>query len=34
VAGPPVMVDAVSGVLQGKGMAQRDIHADAFHNQP
>lgn len=34
VAGPPVMVEAVSAVLQAKGMASRDIHADAFHNQP
>lgn len=34
VAGPPVMVEAVSSVLQSKGMALRDIHADAFHNQP
>lgn len=34
IAGPPVMVDAVSASLQSKGMAVRDIHADAFHNQP
>lgn len=33
IAGPPVMVDAVSATLRDKGLASRDIHADAFHNQ-
>lgn len=30
VAGPPAMVDAVTAVLERKGVARRDIHADAF----
>ena len=33
LAGPPVMVEAATGMLKSKGLAQRDIHADAFHNQ-
>lgn len=33
LAGPPVMVEAATEVLKSKGMAQRDIHADAFYNQ-
>lgn len=31
VAGPPAMVDAVSAVLHSLGLAQADIHADAFY---
>jgi CDP-4-dehydro-6-deoxyglucose reductase/ferredoxin-NAD(P)+ reductase (naphthalene dioxygenase ferredoxin-specific) len=34
LAGPPAMVDAVSGVLLRQGLEQRDLHADAFYNQP
>ncbi|HTW85363.1 MAG TPA: 2Fe-2S iron-sulfur cluster-binding protein [Candidatus Sulfotelmatobacter sp.] len=30
VAGPPVMVDAVSELLTARGLAKRDLHADAF----
>jgi CDP-4-dehydro-6-deoxyglucose reductase/ferredoxin-NAD(P)+ reductase (naphthalene dioxygenase ferredoxin-specific) len=30
VAGPPVMVDAVSALLTERGLATRDLHADAF----
>jgi ferredoxin-NAD(P)+ reductase (naphthalene dioxygenase ferredoxin-specific) len=30
VAGPPVMVDAVTALLEARGLAKRDIHADAF----
>ena len=33
IAGPPVMVEAATGMLREKGMAARDIHADAFYNQ-
>jgi len=33
LAGPPVMVEAASAVLKEKGMAARDVHADAFYNQ-
>lgn len=33
LAGPPVMVEAATTLLLGCGMAQRDIHADAFYNQ-
>lgn len=33
LAGPPVMVEAAIEMLLAKGMARRDIHADAFYNQ-
>lgn len=33
VAGPPPMVEAVQQFLLGRGMALRDIHADAFYSQ-
>ena len=33
LAGPPVMVEAATAVLQAKGLAPRQIHADAFYNQ-
>ena len=33
-AGPPVMVEAAGRVLLGRGMAPRDIHADAFFSGP
>jgi len=31
LAGAPAMVDAATGLLQGKGVAPERIHADAFH---
>lgn len=31
VAGPPAMVEAATRLLESRGMALRDIHADAFH---
>ncbi len=34
LAGPPAMVDAVSGVLVRMGLEHRNLHADAFYNQP
>jgi CDP-4-dehydro-6-deoxyglucose reductase/ferredoxin-NAD(P)+ reductase (naphthalene dioxygenase ferredoxin-specific) len=34
LAGPPVMVEAATAMLQARGLAQRDIYADAFYNQP
>ena len=34
LAGPPVMVEAATAMLRAKGMPLRDIHADAFYNQP
>jgi CDP-4-dehydro-6-deoxyglucose reductase/ferredoxin-NAD(P)+ reductase (naphthalene dioxygenase ferredoxin-specific) len=34
LAGPPVMVEAATAVLEARGLAHRDIHADAFYNQP
>jgi CDP-4-dehydro-6-deoxyglucose reductase/ferredoxin-NAD(P)+ reductase (naphthalene dioxygenase ferredoxin-specific) len=34
VAGPPVMVDAVSELLTARGLAKRDLHADAFFPAP
>lgn len=34
LAGPPVMVEAASAMLTARGLARRDIHADAFYNQP
>ncbi|HYQ03898.1 MAG TPA: 2Fe-2S iron-sulfur cluster-binding protein [Polyangiaceae bacterium] len=33
VAGPPAMVETVQRELTTKGMATRDIHADAFYSQ-
>jgi CDP-4-dehydro-6-deoxyglucose reductase/ferredoxin-NAD(P)+ reductase (naphthalene dioxygenase ferredoxin-specific) len=33
LAGPPVMVEAATAVLEARGLARRDIHADAFYNQ-
>jgi len=33
LAGPPVMVEAATAVLQAKGAQPRQIHADAFYNQ-
>ena len=33
LAGPPVMVEAASAALAARGLAQRQIHADAFYNQ-
>ena len=33
LAGPPVMVEAATAVLAARGLAPRQIHADAFHNQ-
>lgn len=34
LAGPPVMVEAGTAMLKAKGVAARDIHADAFYDQP
>lgn len=34
LAGPPVMVEAATEMLLARGLPQRDIHADAFYNQP
>jgi CDP-4-dehydro-6-deoxyglucose reductase/ferredoxin-NAD(P)+ reductase (naphthalene dioxygenase ferredoxin-specific) len=33
VAGPPAMVETAQSKLQSKGLATRDIHADAFYSQ-
>ena len=33
LAGPPVMVEAASALLASRGLAPRQIHADAFYNQ-
>ncbi len=33
LAGPPVMVEAASALLTARGLAPRQIHADAFYNQ-
>ena len=33
LAGPPVMVEASTAVLQAKGAQPRQVHADAFYNQ-
>lgn len=33
VAGPPPMVEAVQQRLEARGVARRDIHADAFYDQ-
>jgi NAD(P)H-flavin reductase len=34
LAGPPAMVDAASEMLRGRGVAARDMHADAFYSAP
>jgi CDP-4-dehydro-6-deoxyglucose reductase/ferredoxin-NAD(P)+ reductase (naphthalene dioxygenase ferredoxin-specific) len=31
LAGPPAMVDAATDLLKARGLASRDIHADAFY---
>jgi CDP-4-dehydro-6-deoxyglucose reductase/ferredoxin-NAD(P)+ reductase (naphthalene dioxygenase ferredoxin-specific) len=33
LAGPPVMVEAATALLRSRGLAPRQIHADAFYNQ-
>ena len=33
LAGPPVMVEAATALLGARGLAPRQIHADAFYNQ-
>jgi len=33
LAGPPVMVEAATALPAARGLAPRQIHADAFHNQ-
>lgn len=33
MAGPPVMVETATAALVARGLAQRQIHADAFYNQ-
>ena len=33
LAGPPVMVEAVSDLLRERGVALRDIHADAYYTE-
>lgn len=33
VAGPPVMVEAASALLESRGMRREDIHADAFYTE-
>ena len=33
VAGPPAMVETTQLQLEARGMAIRDIHADAFYDQ-
>ncbi len=33
LAGPPVMVEAATAMLAARGLARRQIHADAFYNQ-
>jgi len=33
LAGPPVMVEAASALLSARGLAPRQIHADAFYDQ-
>ncbi|MEO7402214.1 MAG: hypothetical protein ABIU95_00930, partial [Burkholderiales bacterium] len=34
LAGPPIMVEAATEMLKAKGLAARDIHADAYYDQP
>jgi CDP-4-dehydro-6-deoxyglucose reductase/ferredoxin-NAD(P)+ reductase (naphthalene dioxygenase ferredoxin-specific) len=33
LAGPPVMVEAATALLTARGVAGRDIHADAFYTE-
>ncbi len=33
IAGPPVMVESASALLEGRGMRREDIHADAFYTE-
>jgi len=33
LAGPPVMIEAATGLLAARGLAPREIHADAFYDQ-
>jgi CDP-4-dehydro-6-deoxyglucose reductase/ferredoxin-NAD(P)+ reductase (naphthalene dioxygenase ferredoxin-specific) len=33
IAGPPVMVEAASAMLEQRGMRREDIHADAFYTE-
>jgi len=33
LAGPPAMVEAASAALRGQGLAEADIHADAFYSE-
>ena len=33
LAGPPVMVEAATRLLRERGVAERDIHADAFYTE-
>ena len=33
IAGPPVMVEAASALLEGRGLRREDIHADAFYTE-
>jgi CDP-4-dehydro-6-deoxyglucose reductase/ferredoxin-NAD(P)+ reductase (naphthalene dioxygenase ferredoxin-specific) len=33
LAGPPVMVEAATALLASRGLASRQVHADAFYNQ-
>ena len=33
LAGPPVMVEAVAALLRSRGVALRDIHADAYYTE-
>ena len=33
LAGPPVMVEVATALLAARGLAPRQIHADAFYNQ-
>jgi naphthalene 1,2-dioxygenase ferredoxin reductase component len=33
LAGPPAMVEAATALLRASGLAERDIHADAFYSE-
>ena len=33
LAGPPVMVEAASKLLEQRGLRREDIHADAFYTE-
>ena len=33
LAGPPAMVEAATALLAARGLAPRQIHADAFYSQ-